>query len=135
MSACNPFDLLNTAGCFNNLTSYQLQVVETALLCSILQQANPVATCDPLAILEANPCMSNLTPYQLQVISAELLCEILQVGGGGGANACLVAQSGGPVAPCPVSFGIGYDPDTTSPTVGQFWYWDQTDSAWVKFIQ
>lgn len=134
MSACNPFDLLSASGCFTCLLPYQLQVVNTALLCQILQAANPMAVCDPQAILESNPCLSNMTAYQLAVIQTELLCEILQTGGGGGGSACLVAQSGGPVAPCPVAFGIGYDDDFASPTSGQFWYWSLANNQWVKFI-
>jgi len=55
--------------------------------------------------------------------------------GGGSATiqACLVAQSGGPSAPCAYDFGLGYDNDATSPTAGNFWYWDKTGAAWIPF--
>ncbi|HXJ57991.1 MAG TPA: hypothetical protein VNU68_15150 [Verrucomicrobiae bacterium] len=48
-------------------------------------------------------------------------------------QACLVAQSGGPVAACAYDFGLGYDNDSASPTAGAFWYWSKNDQAWIQF--
>ena len=65
----------------------------------------------------------------------ESLLAAASAGGGGGvANACLVVQSGAPVAPCAFSFGLSYDNDMASPTAGSFWYWDATGAQWVLFI-
>lgn len=127
-AACNPFDLLNASACFSCLTGQQLQVVNTVLLCQILQAANPMATCDPQAILTANPCLSNLTGYELAVIQTELLCEILQAGGGGG-QSCIICANADPTTAPACACALYYRKDNDA-----VWLWNADTSTWDQLI-
>lgn len=109
----------------------QLQMVNTALLCQILQAANPMATCDPAALLESAKCFAGCaSPAQLMLIQTQLLCEILAVGGGGGGGGgsgvtCLDASD--PVDAPTTGCGIAYRKDN-----GNIFIWD--GAAWVLRI-
>ncbi len=96
-------------------------------------------------LLAANANLLGMTPKELSA-AAKCYCyddEVFKkvvvyllsniTGGGGSVDACLVAQSGAPVAPCAFAFGLAYDNDPNSPTAGSFWFWDATGAAWVRF--
>ena len=92
-------------------------------------------SCNTDDLIQASACFRCIPPGLIPDVNTFLLCQIANIpGGGGSVNACLVAQSGGPVAPCAYTFGIGYDNDAASPTAGSWWFWDATGAAWVQFI-
>lgn len=134
MAQCDTNALFSASSAFTGLTPYQLQLVNTALLCQILQANNPVATCNVQSLISAASCFACLQPGQLAIIQTQLLCEILHAGSGG-ASASLTCGSGAPVAPPPagVACALYYDSDSNSPTAGSFWFWDNTGVAWVRF--
>jgi hypothetical protein len=134
MSQCSPNAILAACSDFTGKGAGELAIIKTELLRQILLAANPMAACDAQSLLAEGACWSCYPGGQLQLIQTQILCEILHTGGGGNVNACLVAQSGGPVDPCAFAFGLGYDNDSTSPTAGQWKFWDQTGNAWVPFI-
>lgn len=134
MAQCDTAALFQASAAFTGLSPYQLQLVNTALLCKILQANNPVATCNVQSLISASACFACVPAGQLALINTQLLCEILHAGSGG-ASASLTCGSGAPVAapPAGVTCALYYDSDATSPTAGSFWFWDNTGVAWVRF--
>ena len=128
MATCNTNSLLAQAGCFSCLAMDQLQLVNTALLCQILQATNPMASCDVSTLLASARCFEGCTtPAQLMLIQTQLLCEILALSGGdtgGSGVGCGVVD---PVAAPAGGCGIYYRTDT-----GSVWIWD--GAAWVLRI-
>jgi hypothetical protein len=76
MATCNVTTLMAEAGCFDCLSSKQLDTVIAALLCKILQQLDPTATCTLQTLVTESKCFDCLTPQQLQLVQTQLLCEI-----------------------------------------------------------
>lgn len=76
MAACNVQTLFDDAACFNATTSGQLEVLQTVLLCRILQAIDPVASCNVNELMEDAACFAALPPGLLRLVIAQLLCEI-----------------------------------------------------------
>lgn len=105
---------------------YQLQLVQTSLLCRL---AFPeVLMCDVQALMSQAACFGCLTQHQLQLVQTQLLCLIFENGGGGGGT-CLTCGAADPViaATCPCS--LYYNTTTAS-----FWYWDDGLAQWFMLI-
>jgi hypothetical protein len=118
---------MSDASCFACLAMDQLQMVNTALLCQLLQTLSPMATCDPATLLESAKCFAGCaSPAQLMVIQTQLLCEILAVAGGigPGGGSGVTCGVGAPAAPPSGTCGIYYSTDT-----GSIYIWD--GAAWI----
>jgi len=131
MAQCSVQELLSIAACWDcNLTggNFQLQRLQTVLLCQILQELNPLASCAvPELIGAANANgFSKVTPYELQLLQTQLLCEILHAGGGAG-QSCLLCGTGAPTEDPGCDCAIYYDKGTQE-------FWDWNGASWDKFI-
>lgn len=80
---CTPTALLAQAGCIPCLTPFQIQTIQTYLLCQIRLALDPMATCDIQELQDGASCFACLTPFQLQIIQVYLWCQIANGGGGG----------------------------------------------------
>lgn len=127
------------ANCFVSCAAnkFSIDVIKTVLLKQILLLLNPNAVVDASSLLSQGSCFicAAGNSFSLEAIQAVLLQQIQAnggTGGGGGANACLIAQSGAPVTPCTHTFGLAYDNDKNSPTAGLFWFWSAADNAWIQ---
>lgn len=128
MATCSPQELLDSANCFACLTGPQLAIIQTRLLCQILQvhSTTPV-TCDVQTLLNNAACFWGLTGPQLAVIQTQLLCEILDVGASTGCLLCSAASD--PVAAPACDCSLFYRRDN-----GTMWYWDAGSASWVPLI-
>jgi hypothetical protein len=128
MATCTTSDLLQEAACFSCLSPIQLELIQTAMLCRILQNVDPMANCDVNTLLESANCFTCLFPFQLQVVQTQLLCEILNSGGGLGSS-CLLCGDSDPVETPLCECALYYNKSTSS-----FWYWDSNLSIWAMLI-
>ncbi len=126
--ACETNALFYEARCFAGLTGFQLQLINTQLLCQILNGKTTPVNCDAQQLLDASSCFACLTPFELQIIQTELLCEILQSGGAGG-KTCLDCGIVDPVAAPPCNCAMYYNSLT-----GSMWIWDSTLVKWYALI-
>lgn len=129
MATCSAQDLLNVAKCFSCLSPYQLALIQTSLLCQILQNSNPVATCDIQSLTNSAKCFWGVAPGQLAIIQTQLLCEILNAGGASGSGCLLCSQASNPVDAPACDCALFYRRDT-----GTMWYWDAVLAQWVMLI-
>lgn len=77
MATCDVDALMAESACWNNLTTFQLRVVQVELLRQILVAQNPAADVTPEALLESGKCFVGIEPGFLNVIVAQLLCELI----------------------------------------------------------
>jgi hypothetical protein len=127
MANCDVQSLVSEANCFNGLYDIrQIQLVNLALLCRILQTQDPMATCDVNTLMESAKCFDCLSEFQLAMLQAQLLCEI-QAGGGTGGGSGVTCGVVNPVAAPTGTCGIYYRTDT-----GSIWLWD--GAAWQQKI-
>lgn len=127
MATCSAQDLMNAANCFASLSPYQLALVQTSLLCKILQKSNSVATCDVQTLTNDARCFWGVPSGQLAIIQTQLLCEILNAGGGTGCLLC--SQSSNPVSAPSCDCALFYRRDT-----GAMWFWNATLAQWIMLI-
>lgn len=128
MATCSTSDLLEDARCFACLSSGELELVNTVLLCRILQANDPMASCDVNDLLADANCFACLLPGQLQLLQTQLLCEILSAGGGGGSS-CISCGAVDPTADPNCTCALYYNTATSS-----FWYWDDNLNVWAQLI-
>jgi len=132
MHQCTVSSLFKASAGFASLLAGQLQIVQTVLLCKILQANDPMADCTSQALLDAGKCYACLGPGQLQIIQTQLLCEILQAGGGGGSSCLLCSPTADPVDPPECPCALYYRKDN-----GRFWYWEAdppNGPNWILFL-
>lgn len=122
---------MSAANCFANSTTQVLTILQTTLLCKILQNVNPMASCDIQSLLDSGKCFACVPPQQLTIIQTELLCEILQAGGTGG-QGCILCGTSDPVDSPKAACDCALFYNRTN---GSFWYWDQLLLQWVALIQ
>lgn len=127
MATCDTSELMASSNCFSCLEPYQLQLINTSLLCQILQAYTPMASCDVSALLASSNCFACLQPAQLLWLQTQLLCEILAVAGGGAGGGAVTCGLVNPVAAPTTTCGIYYRTDT-----GSIWLWD--GAAWQQKI-
>lgn len=129
MATCDAADALDSAKCYGVLTSFQLSMIQTQLLCQILKASNPMASCDPQELVSDSKCFGCLTPFQLQLIQTQLLCEILHSGGSPG-QTCLLCGDGPPTDDATCDCSIYY----SNPPNAGVWVWDPVGSAWEMIL-
>lgn len=128
MATCDAQDLLDAGKCFGCLDRTQSWQAMLALLCSILQNSNPMATCDVNELLSAGKCFDCLNDHQMAMVGLELACEILQ-GGGTGGTSCNLCGTADPVAAPTCDCSIYTRTDTA-----ELWYWNPATATWVKIL-
>lgn len=81
MAVCSIQTLIDADPCLVQLQSFDLLVLETQLLCNLLDKlANAgEVTCDIQTLLTQGKCFYQLQPHVLQAIKIQLLCEISQI--------------------------------------------------------
>lgn len=131
MPTCNMQELMSAANCFANSTTQVLTILQTTLLCKILQNVNPMASCDIQSLLDSGKCFACVPPQQLTIIQTELLCEILQAGGTGG-QGCIVCHDNFSPDPPPVGCDCALQYGRLDSYLG---YWDSVALQWQPLIQ
>lgn len=117
---------MTVANCFAQLDSWQLRLVNTSLLCQILQAHNPMATCDIQSLLNDANCFACLGEKELTTIQTQLLCEILN---GGSTSACITCVDAAPVDDPGCDCAIAYGRVGTA-VAGYWWQWDSAGAKW-----
>lgn len=126
--ACDPQELVDAGKCFACLDRTQSWQAMLALLCSILQNSNPMATCDVQELLAAGKCFDCLDEHQKGIVALELACEILQ--NGLNTNSCNLCGTVDPDAVVPTCDCSLY----TRTDTAELWYWRAATASWVKII-
>lgn len=117
---------LDSAGCLECLTDYQLLLIQTVLLIKNSGGTVPVTIDQANQLLIDAGCLECLTTYQLLLIQTQALFNISQ-----GSGSCLSCSDSDPVLPPPSGCSCSFHYNRLA---ASFWSWNSTTASWDQLI-